>query len=413
MAMWNPKSLSSDPDPRSAPRLAGFGLLLVAMPLSHSGPWAALWTTPCILAASVLITWGAESAQFFVAQGFALAILAWMQTLPEFAVEAVLAWHQQTALLLANLTGALRLLTGLAWPLIYLTASIVYRRRVRRPLRKIDLDLEHSVEVMALIPPLLYALLIWWKASLQFYDGCVLIAFYAAYLLLLMKLPPQEKENIEDLGVIPRSIVTAPRGKRIAGILLCFGAGGTLIYFTAEPFLGSIVAVAGAIGIPTFLVIQWFAPVISEFPELASTFYFARQPEKASMAIMNIASSNINQWTLLVAMLPIVFSLRQGAISGFSLDPEQQQELLLTIAQSLAAFVLLLNMEFAWWEALAMFVLFAAQFVLPAAFGENSRQWVTVAFFAWTAAELLRTAASRKMPAALANFLETWRHHVA
>ena len=83
------------------------------------------------MAASLLITWGAEAAQFFVAQGFALAMLAWMQTLPEFAVEAVLAWKQQTGLLLANLTGALRLLTGLAWPMIYLTAAVVHRRRTR------------------------------------------------------------------------------------------------------------------------------------------------------------------------------------------------------------------------------------------------------------------------------------------
>src|SRR5581483_804329 len=108
--------------------IAGFALLLFAVPLSQSSPWAALWTTPCILIASIVITWGAESAQFFVAQGFALAILAWMQTLPEFAVEAVLAWKQQTTLLIANLTGALRLLTGLAWPVIYATAATVYRR---------------------------------------------------------------------------------------------------------------------------------------------------------------------------------------------------------------------------------------------------------------------------------------------
>src|SRR5919198_5778433 len=103
-------------------------LLLMAEPLSKSSPWAALWTTPCILFASIVITWGAESAQFFVAQGFALAILAWMQTLPEFAVEAVLAWKQQVPLLLANLTGALRLLTGFGWPMIYATAAMAHRR---------------------------------------------------------------------------------------------------------------------------------------------------------------------------------------------------------------------------------------------------------------------------------------------
>ena len=76
-----------------------------------------------------MIAWAAESAQYFIAQGFALAILAWMQTLPEFAVEAVFAWKQQVPLLLANLTGALRLLTGLGWPVIYFTASMSHRRR--------------------------------------------------------------------------------------------------------------------------------------------------------------------------------------------------------------------------------------------------------------------------------------------
>src|SRR3982751_918268 len=99
------------------------------MEIVHENPSAALWTTPSILLASMLIAWGAESAQFFIAQGFALAILAWLQTLPEFAVEAVLAWKQQVPLLMANLTGALRLLTGFGWPVIYFTAALAKRKR--------------------------------------------------------------------------------------------------------------------------------------------------------------------------------------------------------------------------------------------------------------------------------------------
>src|SRR3982751_4700563 len=170
--------------------LFGFALLLVAGPLHGSTPWATLWTTPAILLASLLITWGAESAQFFVAQGFALAILAWMQTLPEFAVDAVLAWKQQTDLLLANITGALRLLTGLAWPMIYLTASVVHRKRTGQGLRLIQLNPHHSVEVVGLIAPLIYMAFVWWKGKLEVYDAAVLIAAYAAYLALLTKLPP-------------------------------------------------------------------------------------------------------------------------------------------------------------------------------------------------------------------------------
>jgi cation:H+ antiporter len=389
-----------------------FALLLFAVPLYQSSPWAALWTVPAILFASLLITWGAESAQFFVAQGFALAILAWMQVLPEFAVEAVLAWRQQTALLIANLTGALRLLTGLAWPMIYATAAVVHRRHTGYPLQRIELSPHHSVEVVGLFFPLIYAMVIWYKANLHVYDAVVLTAMYAAYLLLLTKLPPEEREGIEDLETIPRKIVLAPRRWRIFAISACFLVGGSLIYFTAEPFLGSLIAIAAALGVPSFIVIQWLAPVISEFPELASTFYFARQ-EKASTAIMNITSSNINQWTLLVAMLPVVFSLSRGGISSFSLDDQQRLELLLTIGQSFLGMIFLVNMSIAWWEALAMFLLFAAQFVLPAFFGDQIRMWIAAGFFIWTAVAALVMIMRRRLPNALARFLETWRTHVS
>ena len=400
------------PTGRSYSIAAFAALFLFAVPLTHTSPWAVLWTVPCILVASLLITWGAESAQFFVAQGFALAILALMQTLPEFAVEAVLAWKQQATLLLANLTGALRLLTGLAWPMIYATAAITHRKRTGQALRNIQLSPHQSVEVVGLFFPLLYAVVIWLKANLHLYDALVLIALYAAYLILLSKLPPEEREGIEDLEAVPRHIALAPRKSRILAISGCFFVGGVLIYFTAEPFLGSLIAVAATIGIPSFLVIQWFAPVISEFPELASTFYFARQEKHASIAIMNIVSSNINQWTLLVAMLPAVFSLSRGGVSSFALDDQQRVELLLTIGQSCVAMIFLANMRIDWWEAVAMFSLFAAQFVLPAIFGEDAKIWIIAVFFIWTLAAAFRMAIRRKPPEALARFIETWRTHV-
>ncbi len=348
-----------------------------------------------------------------MAQGFALAILAWMQTLPEFAVEAVLAWRQQTTLLLANLTGALRLLTGLAWPMIYITAATVHRRRTGRPLNSIQLDPHHSVEVIGLLLPLVYAFFIWWKGTLHAYDACALVIFYVAYLVLLTKLPAQEHEAIQDLETVPRYIVLAPRQKRIAAITACFIAGGILIYFTAEPFLGSLVAIATAIGIPSFVVIQWLAPIISEFPEFASTFYFARQSENASVALMNITSSNINQWTLLFAMLPVVFSLSRGSVSAIPFDAQQESELLLTIAQSFVGLIFLANMKFCWWEALAMFSLFAAQFALPPFFGAAAQAWITYTFFAWAAVSILAMVARRRPPLAITRFFETWRRHVS
>src|SRR5579864_5888837 len=113
------------------PKVIWFGLFLALAAqtsIQARSPATILWTAPAILFAAMSIAWAAESSQFFIAQGFALAILAWMQTLPEFAGEAVLAWHRQVPFLFAALTGALRLLTGLGWPMIYFAAATVYRR---------------------------------------------------------------------------------------------------------------------------------------------------------------------------------------------------------------------------------------------------------------------------------------------
>src|SRR5882757_1807684 len=145
--------------------------MFAGLPLLHEEPVTLLWAAPAILLAAMLIAWAAESAQFFIGQGFALAILAWMQTLPEFAVEAVLAWKQQVPLLLANLTGALRLLTGLGWPMIYFTAAFFYRRKGSGPLRRIQLESHHAVEVVGLSASLLYIFVIAAKRSITIYDG--------------------------------------------------------------------------------------------------------------------------------------------------------------------------------------------------------------------------------------------------
>src|SRR5919199_1008186 len=110
---------------------------------SSQSAWSALWTFPSILLSAFTIAWGAEAAQFLISQGLALAILAWLQTLPEFAVEAVIAWQagtvvssapgspaaiHATSLMTANFPGSLRLLVGLGWPMIYATAAFFYRR---------------------------------------------------------------------------------------------------------------------------------------------------------------------------------------------------------------------------------------------------------------------------------------------
>ena len=74
--------------------LAAVALGLTGAAVTSNGSWVHfLWSAPLIVASAFLIAWGAEATQFLVSQGLALAMLAWLQTLPEFAVEAVIAWN--------------------------------------------------------------------------------------------------------------------------------------------------------------------------------------------------------------------------------------------------------------------------------------------------------------------------------
>lgn len=385
-----------------------FLFLFFAVSIRPTSPWTILWTAPAILISALMIAWAAESAQFFMAQGFALAILAWLQTLPEFAVEAVFAWRQQVPLLLANLTGALRLLTGLGWPVIYFTAARFHRRRHGTPLRAIVLEEHHSVEVIGLLASLIYIVVVAAKRTLHVYDGIALILIYAAYLAILSRLPAERAESVEQLEVVPRTIVKAPRRTRISAITALFAAGGLIIYYAAEPFVGSLLAISTALGVPSFLFVQWVAPLVSEFPEMASTVYFARTVDRASMALMNMVSSNINQWTLLVAMLPIVLSISAGRVVSIGFDSQQEIELLMTLGQAWVGLIFLVNMELAWWEAAVLFLLFFVPFAHPAA-----SKAVTIVYFGWAGVELVRMSLGWRAPNAITIFAKTWRTHVA
>jgi cation:H+ antiporter len=361
-------------------------------PVAAGSTWSILWTGPGILLASLMIAWGAECSQFFVAQGLALAMLAWMQTLPEFAVEAVLGFHQQSQFLLANLTGALRLLTGLGWPMIYFSAAISYRAQNKKGMGKIALPRHQSIQVVGLTACLVYVSIIAIKASLTIVDSLILIAIYGVYLGFLQRGPAGDHEDIEDLAAIPKAIVRARRPVRIAAIAALFLGGGALIYFLAEPFLSSLFALAAVAGISEFVFIQWVAPFVSEFPEFFSAFYWARTIDKAPMALMNLVSSNINQWTLLSAMLPVVLSLGHRSIVPLTFDSEQRLEYIMTLGQQLLGLMFLINLEFAWWEAAGLFVLWLVQFIFSVgSMGTEVHWWVTYAYFGWAALEVLKT----------------------
>ncbi len=359
---------------------------------SSPSPWSAIWTFPSILLSAFVIAWGAEAAQFLMSQGLALAILAWLQTLPEFAVEAVIAWEAgkdptKTHLAIANFTGSLRLLVGLGWPMIYFVAAAFGWKSAGRRFVNIELDDEHSIEVWALLLPILYFTFIWWKGTLTLWDAFPLSGFYILYLFILWRIPPQaeSEEALEDLGVVPRKVLEMPPPRRTYAIWLLFIAGGVLLYFSAHPFLNSMLAIASTLGVSTFVFVQWVAPFLSEFPEKLSAFYWARKVTTANVALMNMVSSNINQWSILSAMIPILFVISAGTIRPLQFDAFQRQEILLTILQSFLGFLLLLNLELRFHEALVLFVFWLVQFAFP-----STRHVMTYVYLAWCAIELVR-----------------------
>ncbi len=203
--------------------------------------------------------------------------------------------------------------------------------------------------------------MIWWKGSLTIYDGVVLIAIYGGYLWIMRRLPPEEAGGYDEIAVIPRSIILARSPSESPRFSACSSWAARPSFLIADPFLRGLFGLSLLLGISKFQFIQWIAPLVSEAPEGISAYYWARDPERAPIALMNLVSSNINQWTLLAALLPMVLSLSSGHVAAIPLDAEQSRDLLLTLSQSLLGALFLVNMELAWWEAAGLFVLFLVQ----------------------------------------------------
>jgi cation:H+ antiporter len=384
---------------------------LPAVVATGASPASAAWTFPLMIFAAFVVAWGAEAAEFMISQGLALAILALIQTLPEFAVEAVIAWKagkdpDMVHLAIANFTGSLRLLTGLGWPMIYAVAAFYSRKRHNRKLGSIELHDDHSVEVVGLLPPLAWFVVVWAKASLSLVDAFVLTSTYVVYLVVLLRLPAREEpiETEDEIPRVSRWALSQQGWKRWAAVLGLFGAGGAIIFFVAEPFLASMLALATTMGISQFVFIQWVAPFLSEFPEKTSAFAWARRVTRAPVALMNMVSSNINQWGVLSAMLAVIYCWSKGEVTALPFDEFQRLEILLTILQAFLGWLFLSSMTLTAYEAAGLFLLWLIQFLRPSL--RHEMLWV---YSAWIAIELIRIAFGRQKMRAFGAFARVWK----
>lgn len=336
--------------------------LILSQTHAVTTPWhIAVLAGAAILGAAFMLSWAAELIQIDVSQALAIALLALVAVLPEYAVDAVFAFQAgrdpavaQEGYAIANMTGANRLLIGIGW------SSVVLFAWWRHGSRSVQLDRSQTLELGVLLVASVYALGIPLKGELSLLDTLVLVALFVAYTWMTARAPASEPDlagPAETLGALP----TMPR--RLVTLLM-FAFAAVTIFIAAEPFAHGLVAAGTALGVDEFLLVQWLAPLASEAPEFVVALLFVWR-NHAAAGMRTLISSKVNQWTLLIATLPLVFSLGAGVLVGMPLVPRQQQELWLTAAQSLFAIVLIADLEVQRWKAVALIVPFLAQLVLP------------------------------------------------
>src|SRR5882672_262071 len=383
--------------------LAALTLGLTGAAVSSGGSWIHfLWSAPLIVGSAFLIAWGAEALQFMVSQGLALAMLAWLQTLPEFAVEADIAWNAarhtegySDSLVTANFTGSIRLLMGFGMPTVYFIRAWMNRKNTTVE-KAISLDPFHSFEIVSLFPPTIYFFFIVYRGRLDLLDSVVLLGFYVMYMFLLLRMPPEEEdESIDELPFLARVVLRRGKHGRVIGVASIFIGGGVILYLCVHPFVNSLQSLAALVGISGYFFIQWIAPFMSEFPEKVSAYGWAMKEGKAKMGLMNFLSSNINQMTMLVAMIPIVYAVSSGRwYAPILFTEDQKEEVLLTATQAALCMILLFNMKFEWWEAAGMFILWIVQFTSViweddiGLAAHTIRRWSIFVNLGWTTVEI-------------------------
>jgi cation:H+ antiporter len=346
----------------------------------HTPVVAVLIFGSAIVGSAFLLSWGAEVAELDISRGLAIAVLALIAVLPEYAVDLVFALHggndfakygasckppgseieSNCSLALANMTGSNRLLIGIGWSLVVFVAYFAWKRRgVRKT--EVTLPRSHSIEVAFLCIAAFVGLTIsaWNQISLIY--SVLLIAIFIGYTIRISKSDAEAPELVGPAAWI----ATFSVNRRRSTVVLMFAFSGFVILLCAHPFADSIVHAGKQLNISEFFLVQWVAPLATEAPELLIASLFAWRL-RAENGLSTLISSKVNQWTLLVGTLPIAFALAAGQMHGLPIDSIQKEELFLTSAQTIFAIAVIVSLSLSMWEAIGLLGLFSAQFILAA-----------------------------------------------
>jgi cation:H+ antiporter len=328
-----------------------------------------------ILGAAFLLAWAAETAEKDVSRSFAIAVLAVLAVAPEYAVDALYAWeagvepgspasHEAADLAVANMTGANRILIGIGWSGIVLFT--IYRAATHPDphVERVDgfladrvrLDRELSLEIVFLFAATVYAFFIPLTGSIAIHDMVVLVSLYGLYILFAIRSPSAEEVHVG----VPAYLQSFRRSRRIATVIGLFAFSGLTILIAVEPFAHGLEEIGLQYGIQPFLMIQWVAPLASETPEFIIVVLLVTKA-RSSASFNALISSKLNQWTLLIGTLVLVYSVSLGYYGALPLGSRQAGEIWLTAAQSYFALALLIDLRINAREAIALLSLFLIQ----------------------------------------------------
>ncbi|MGH7817661.1 MAG: sodium:calcium antiporter, partial [Candidatus Binatia bacterium] len=267
-----------------------------------------------IFGAAFLLSWSAELSQKEIPQALAIALLALIAVLPEYAVDMYFAWSagkdpKYTAFATANMTGANRLLIGVGW------AAVVFTYWLKTGKRAIELEPGHKVEIFYLALATAYSFLIPIKGRLDLFDAAVFIVIFGFY----MRAASQAEHVEPELEGPPAMIESWGEGARRLFTVGFFLLSGFTIFIAAEPFAEGLLATGRTFGIEEFILVQWLAPLASESPEFIVAILFALKAQPG-ISMGALLSSKVNQWTLLIGMLPAVYAVSAGNPGAMHMD---------------------------------------------------------------------------------------------
>ncbi|MDH6675918.1 cation:H+ antiporter [Rhodococcus sp. LBL1] len=321
-----------------------------------------------VVAASFLLAWAAEAAQVDVSGGLAIAALALIAVLPEYAVDlyyAFTAGHnpEYVQYAAANMTGSNRLLMGIGWPLVVLVSLAVARKVTGKKVTSLALEPSNRVELGFLLIAGVIAFVIPATGHIHLVLGVALLAWFGFYLYKLTRGDVEEPDLIGTAAAIGEM----PDRPRRTTVIALFVVAAGVILACAEPFANSLIDAGTELGIDRFLLVQWLAPLASEAPEFIIAIIFAARG-KGTAAIATLISSKVNQWTLLIGSLPIAYMAGGGGMS-LALDGRQIEEVLLTATQTMMGVALILALRFGRYSAWALMALFLVQFPITSTHG--------------------------------------------